>query len=208
MTSDERTDVEKAVREHAQAGRYDLAITAALEQYGSEVLGYLHAVQASPADADETFSEVCERMWRALPAFEWKCSFRTWMYVIARNVARNRIRSRTRNRAREVPLSDVSEVARLAQKIRTETAAHLKTESRNRLREVRDSLEPDDRTLLVLRIDRKLPWSEIAMVLADDETLAGAQLSSVAARLRKRFERLKAKVISELREPQSPGMTR
>ncbi len=192
--------LEAELRVHVDAGRYEDAATLAIEGYGAEVLGYLHAVLTSPTEADESFSEVCERLWRGLPSFEWRCSCRTWMYVIARNVGRNRIRAIARNKARVVPLSRVPEVAKVADRVRTSTAIHLKTESRTRLRQIRDSLEPDDRTLLVLRLDRKLSWTEIAMVLSDEDD-SGPALAREAARLRKRFERLKSRLIKSLGGP-------
>jgi RNA polymerase sigma-70 factor, ECF subfamily len=54
---------------------------------------------------------------------------------------------------------------------------------KDRLRALRDELKPEDRELLVLRLDRELEWPEIALILGTD-----------AATLRKRFERLKEKL--------------
>ncbi|MCH9684116.1 MAG: sigma-70 family RNA polymerase sigma factor [Deltaproteobacteria bacterium] len=196
----ERTELEDELRAYAREGQYERAATLAIERYGAEVLGYMFAVLSAPSDADEAFSEVCERLWRGLPSFEWRCSCRTWMYVIARNVGRNRIRAAARAKARVVPLSEASQVAKIADRVRSSTAIHLKTESRTRLDEVRAALEPDDRTLLVLRIDRKLSWTQIATVLSDDGTTEGPALAREAARLRKRFERLKSKVVQSLKE--------
>lgn len=195
----ERSPLEIDLRAHALEGRLDAALTLALEAYGPEVLGYLHAVLPRAVDADEAFSELCERMWKGLPHFEWRSSFRTWMYVVARNVVRTGIRSRTRRARRELPLSDFSEVARMADRVRTSTAAFLKTESLDRLDRIRASLDPDEHTLLVLRIDRRLPWQEVARILCGDASLDGPELGRATARLRKRFERLKARVVEQLR---------
>ncbi len=57
-----------------------------------------------------------------------------------------------------------------------------------RFSRLRESLEPEERTLLVLRLDKELDWEEIAAVLSAE----GRPASSVA--LRKRFERLKQKL--------------
>lgn len=197
--SHERVAAEESMKAYASDGLPDRVITLALAQYGAEVLGYLHAILPSATEADDAFSELCERLWRGLPDFEWKSSFRTWMYVVARNAALNRMRSRARKQRREVPLSAAPEVAGMMERVRTETAVHLKTETRDRFREIRDALDPDDRTLLILRIDRGLSWNETARVLADEEHVDDAELPRLAARLRKRFERLKAKVVAELR---------
>lgn len=96
-----------------------------------------------------------------------------------------------------IDLADASEVAKLAEKIRSTTAIHLKTEAKDQLSQVRESLEPDDRTLLILRIDRRLAWRDIAAVMHEGEADAAA-LGKIAARLRKRFERLKERLREEL----------
>lgn len=58
-----------------------------------------------------------------------------------------------------------------------------------RIARLREILEPEERTLLILRVDRALPWSEIAHILADQEGVAPSE-----AALRKRFEGLKKKL--------------
>ena len=60
---------------------------------------------------------------------------------------------------------------------------------------MRDQLSQDERTLLILRIDRGLSWSEVAVVLLGpngdmDEEAIGRE----AAACRKRFERVKARL--------------
>lgn len=172
------------------------AMTEALEGYGPELLGYLYAMAPSATEADELYSSLCERLWSNLPKFRWESSFRTWSYKIARNLLRDRRRALRGPEGRVVGLADASEIARIAERVRSTTAAHLKTTSKNRLAQVRDSLEPDDRTLLILRVDRRLPWRDIAAVLHDTDE--PAELSRAAARLRKRFERLKERLREEL----------
>lgn len=192
--------LEAQIRAHAEADRRRSALTAAIEGYGPEVLGYMHTVGRGEVDADEAFSELCERLWRGLPTFEWRSTFRTWMYVVARNVMHNHHQSRRGQRARVVPLADAPEVAEVAERVRTTTAVYLKTETKTRLQAVREALDPDDQTLLVLRLDRKLSWSETAIVLCGGEVTEEADVAREAARLRKRFERLKSQVTQRLRE--------
>ena len=195
----DHAELEAQIRAHAEADRRRSALTAAIEGYGPEVLGYMHSVGRGEVDADEAFSELCERLWRGLPRFEWRSTFRTWMYVVARNVMYNHHQSRKGQRARVVPLGDAPEVAEVAERVRTTTAVYLKTETKTRLQAVRDALDPDDQTLLVLRLDRKLSWSEIAIVLSGGEATDDAAIARESARLRKRFERLKTQVTQRLR---------
>ena len=61
---------------------------------------------------------------------------------------------------------------------------------------------PDGGTLLVLRVDRRMSWRDIARVMADapDE-----DLDKFAATLRKRFERVKERLRDKLAPPTEPG---
>jgi RNA polymerase sigma-70 factor (ECF subfamily) len=58
----------------------------------------------------------------------------------------------------------------------------------DRLAKLRESLKPDEQTLLILRVDKGLSWKEIAQILAEDTP------PDVGA-LRKRFERLKERLV-------------
>lgn len=187
------TPIEQDIASALAAGQRERAITLALETYGPELLGYLHAILQR--DADELFSELCERLWRGLTSFRGDSSFRTWAYRIARNLVHDRLRARARPLGQPLPLEEASEVQRIAQELRSTTAVYLQSETKTRLQQLRDALDPDDRTLLILRIDRGMSWREIARVMAEGETLA---IDRSAARLRKRFERLKERLRAEL----------
>jgi RNA polymerase sigma-70 factor (ECF subfamily) len=67
---------------------------------------------------------------------------------------------------------------------------------KDRFRQLRESLDPDDRMLLVLRVDRDLPWNEIARVMLGRESPEPESLKRESERLRKRFQLIK----DELRE--------
>lgn len=153
------------------------------------MLGYLSTRSRSETDAAEVFSSFCEDPWKGLPGSRWPSSFRTWAYTLARHALDRMARDPQRRRDRNVALSDLPEVFELAEQARTTTLIHLRTETKNKLTALRDQLEPDDRTLLILRVDRKLAWSEIASVMADEDEPTPEEIQRGAATLRKRFER-------------------
>lgn len=187
---DDRAAAEATIREAAEAGRWADAATAALRAYGDELLGYLVAVTRNETDAGDAFSHLTEDMWKGLPGFRWACSFRTWIYGLARH-ALSRVR-RDPHRRRAVPLAD-AHVAALIDELRSRTATFLRTETRDKIARLRAELDPDDQTLLILRINRRLPWRDIARVMSPDAAEASpADLDRRTAALRKRFERLKA----------------
>jgi len=206
-------ELEAEIRAHADQQGWDAAATAALRGYGAELLGFLRAVIPNAAEADEAFSALCESVWSALPEFRFESSCRTWLYGVARNVARDQRRARYR-RERRFPGLDTSAAAQVAARVRSTTAVHLKQGTKRRLHAIRDALPAEDRMLLVLRIDRAMAWSEIARVLAagaEDEqddshsVVSDVELARESARLRKRFERVKAQLAEQLRADIPPS---
>jgi RNA polymerase sigma-70 factor, ECF subfamily len=167
-------------------GRVADAATLALETYGDEIYALLAALHRNDSDAGEVFSLFCESLWTGLAGFEGRSSFRTWAYTVAWR-ASARYRSRV---AREVLVSD-SEFLRLADRVRNSTQSRLAREKRNRLRELRDTLPPEDQTILILRVERELDWRDLTRVFHDGETLDEATLERESSRLRKRFQLIK-----------------
>jgi RNA polymerase sigma-70 factor, ECF subfamily len=176
------------------------ATTEALRRYGPELLGFLVSFHGDLDVAGDAFALFSERLWATLPGFGCRCSMRTWCYQLARNAAIDVQRGEAR-RGRHVGLSSVPEVHALAHKTRTETLSFLRTEKRTALERLRDELPEEDRTLLVLRVDRELEWREIALVIAGPGgEMDDAALTREAARLRKRFQLVKDRLRSLARE--------
>jgi RNA polymerase sigma-70 factor (ECF subfamily) len=193
MEADARERLETDVRSLCAMGDFAAAATAALRGYGPEVFGFLVAVHRSESDASDVFSDLTEALWRGLPGFAWESSLRTWLYAIARNVSRTRRRDAAR-RERRGKRTGESALDGVAQAVRTETLAFLRTEKRTRLQALRDALPEEDRVLLVLRVDRQLAWNDLARVLHESDTdapLDDAAVTKEAARLRKRFQLVK-----------------
>lgn len=186
--------LEAEIRGHCEADHWGPAATAALKGYGPEVLGYLSAMCRTETDAAEVFSIFCEDMWKGLPGFRWQSSFRTWAYTLARHALYRLSRDPHRRRERNLALSQSPEVFHMVEQVRTTTMLHLRTETKNKFTALREQLEPDDRTLLILRVDRKLAWNEIARIMSEHEEPTADQVKRGAATLRKRFERAKERL--------------
>jgi RNA polymerase sigma-70 factor, ECF subfamily len=180
---------ENAIRARTEKGDIDGAVTDALRLYGPELYGFLIALAKNEPDASDAFSHFSERLWRTMDKFSWECSLRAWCYRLARNAL---VDVRRGKRPAGIPLSAVSEVA---EKVRTETAAYLRTDAKNELQRLRAKLPPEDQELLVLRIDRDMSWEELARVFSEGETpLDAKDLERESARLRKRFQLVKDRV--------------
>lgn len=188
-------DPETEARAACAAGHWDRAVTALLGAYGQELLEYLIAVGRSEADGRDAYSRFAERLWRGLPRFRWDTSGRAWCYLVARHALSEIKRASPVRRARHlVPLS---ESPGLAAADRTRTRTFLRTAARDAFAAARAALSPRDQELLVLRIDRRLAWRDIARILFDGEDGPALERRTVA--LRKRFEDLKTRLRAAVR---------
>jgi RNA polymerase sigma-70 factor (ECF subfamily) len=182
----ERDASERAIHALCSAGSYDAATTAALQSYGVELLGFLRALAGNHDLAAEAFAELGEDVWRGLPGFRWESSLRSWLYALARNALGQLRRDPRRRVERNLPLSIAPEMAAV---VRTATREIQRTEVKDEFRVLREQLDPEEHELLLLRLDRGLPWKDIARILGGTDDV-GAR----AALLRKRFERAKQRL--------------
>ena len=180
------TDVEAELAVYLRAKTFDRAATLALDHYGPELYGFLVHLMTDEHAAAEVYAQASEDLWRGLAGFASQCSVRTWMYVLARHAASRYWRSPWNRCGRGDSVLD-----ELVATARSRTAPWLRTEVKDKWRAVRETLEPDDRTLLVLRVDRGLEWNDVARVTLDSDDPSSAEVQREAARLRKRFQLLK-----------------
>jgi RNA polymerase sigma-70 factor (ECF subfamily) len=191
-TPDAEPDAEAELRALADAQRWSEAATWIVQRYGRELMTYLAAIARSETDGAEAFSQFTEDLWRGLPRFRWQSTARTWCYTLARNALFRVRRKARRGGGPMLALSDAPEVARAAEQVRTATITYLRTQVKDEVAALREQLDPDDQAILILRIDRKLSWTDVARALAEEEELAEDELARRSATLRKRFGRIKS----------------
>lgn len=176
--------LEEQIAEPLKRGDFKAAATLAIQGYGPQVLGYLTAVLKDEDDARDVFSQFAEDLWKGLPGFRGDCSLRAWAFKLAWHAAARFARDPYRKRGRPIRTTEVS---RLAASVRSMSS--VRSGSRGeRIMKLRELLDPEEQTLLVLRLDKELPWDEVAHVLSSERETVSATL------LRKRFERLRAKL--------------
>lgn len=180
--------LEAVIREHHDRGDYNAALTTALEGYSREVMGFLYVHTGSETRAGDAYSLLAEDIWKGLETFSWRSSFRTWMYVLARNAA---FRLAKKQPAPAVRLSEISE---LAQRIRTQTLTYLRTDAKDGLAALRESLDAEDQQLIVLRTKRNLSWNEVAAIMIGSDDIDSENVKRGAARYRQRYKTLKQRL--------------
>jgi RNA polymerase sigma-70 factor (ECF subfamily) len=177
-------ELERRIEGHLGRGEIDEAATAAIQGYGPPVLGFL-CMLLPEDDARDVFSTFAENVWRGLASFRGECTVRAWSYRLAWHAASRYRRDPYRRRKERLPTTAAS---RLAASMTLQASALGSLRRHERLGKIREQLDPEERTLLALRIDKELDWGEIATVLSAE----GLPVSAVT--LRKRFARLKQKL--------------
>jgi len=176
--------LDQRVRELLAAGDPAGAASEALQELGPLTLRYLRSLLQDEDDAADAFSQFAENLWKGLPSFRFGASLRTWAYRIAWNAARNLRHEAYRRHGRRFASGEASAIA---DEIRTKTTERV-ARQKDALDQLRRALSVEDQSLLALRIDQELSWTEIAEVFSEE----GQTIHSAA--LMKRFERLKSRL--------------
>ena len=179
------SDLEPRILALLDAGDVSGSATEALRGYGPQVLGYLTAVLRDEDEAHDVFSQFAEDLWRGLPGFRRESSVRTWAFRLAWHAASRYARDPYRKRHRPILTTEASKIA---EQVRSTMSTYSPGGRADRLLKLRESLDREEQTLLILRVDKAMAWEEVAEVLRTDGEPA------TTAALRKRFERLKEKL--------------
>lgn len=190
--------LDERIRSLLAAGEIEQATTQAVRELGPEILGFLSGVLGDD-DGDEVFSAFSERLWQSLKDFQGRCTLRTWAYMLARHEISRFRRGARRHAEGRVPISELKEVLEAVRKTRTTLAAR-----RSALTRLRNELPVEDRTLLILRVDRNFSFEDAALAFADDpEALTEDDIKRESARLRKRFQLIKQRLVERARAVQA-----
>lgn len=180
--------LETRIRELIARGALEEAATEAMRGYGEAVMRFLASRTQDDDVVDEAFAQLGEDLWRGLASWNGQSSFMTWMFAVARNAAHRIERAPSRKKKRH---TTVSRLDAAMEEVRSRTAPYLRTEIKDRFREMRESLSPDERTLLHLRLEEELGWDDIARIV---EGADGDELKRASMRVRKRFSDVKKRL--------------
>lgn len=187
-------DAEASIREALAAGDSDRAATELIRLYGPRIIGYLYGVLGDGDDASDAFSIFSEQVWKGIARFEGRSSLRTWAFKAAWSAA---MKIRDDAWRRLGTRLDTSDAVKIAEEVRTNTVIR-REKQRAELEQLRKELSPEDQSLLILRLDQRLSWEDVAEVLSTDER----QVEPVA--LRKRYERIKSRLAALLSKRTPP----
>jgi RNA polymerase sigma-70 factor, ECF subfamily len=143
--------VDRTVRAALEAGDVAGAVAETIKFYGREIFGFVTAAAAERRVGRDAYARFVAALLQELPRFAWSCELRTFAYFLARRELRKEYSG-----AGTAPLVVSVEIERGLHASRGRP-------QRSVVAAVRRCLGPEDRELLVLRIDRGLGWREIAL---------------------------------------------
>ena len=150
------------------------AVDALLRAHYDSVRAVCHRIVLNRSDAEDATQNALINIVRALPRFDGRSSFSTWIHRIAVNAALDEIR---RIRRRPVPVHDDRMVDSVSADGTSAVDAHLDVGA------ALARLDEDHRVALVLRHVADLEYEEIAIILDVPVGTVRSRLSRARARL-------------------------
>jgi RNA polymerase sigma-70 factor (ECF subfamily) len=142
------------------------------QEYAAPLARLARAHEADPALQQDLLQEIHLALWRSLPAFQNRCSLRTWVYRVAHNVAATHVvRARRRRTSQLVNLDDV-EIADDSADFGTTVD---EARALARVAQLIQRLKPIDRQVIILHLEG-LSRDDIAEI-------AGLSFSNVAIKI-------------------------
>ena len=190
--------MEKQIDHLLQQGNLRAAAVLAVEAYGPELLGFLVTFLHDQNDANEVFSGKRAKTCGAVSRSFRRSLFAPNVVLCPRTscgVALSSI-SPHRDPRRRVPLSEMADVA---EQVRSRTLPHLRTDVKDCFASIRDALEKTTARFWYLRVDRDMSWNDIARISSADGD-SDETLTRVAAKMRKRFQFVKEEIRRRARE--------
>jgi RNA polymerase sigma-70 factor, ECF subfamily len=172
-------------------GDVDGAAEALLVRLGPEILGFLRRLLPTETDAGDAFAAFAEDVWRGLAGWRGESSLRAWAYRVAHHAAARVLRDPWRRRRSPLVEEAVEPVA--AEMVDDPGESPEPDGRASALAALRLALSPEDDELLEWRGVRGIPWRTITAF----RTWKGDPSREVA--LRKRFQRIKARLAREAR---------
>lgn len=149
------SDLERTIADRLAAGDHSAAATAAIEGLGPQIFGYITSQLRDSDAAYDVFGYFCEQLWKSIATFRGGSSFKTWAYMLVMHSISRYRRDGYQRRGQRL---DSAEAAALAEQVRSSTAPFQRTEVKDKFARLRESLDPDEQTLLFLRVDQGLSW--------------------------------------------------
>ena len=186
-------DEERPLVERARAGDHQ-AFAALVERYRRRVFSLVFHLSRRPEDVEDLAQQIFLKVYLALPRFDFRASFGTWLYRIAANECYDFLRRKSTLKAaedREVQVGEWSEWERWAGAT-APADAQRRAEARDLAHRLLRRLPEQDRILLLLREVEGFSHAEMARMFGLSENVIKVRLFRARKRLVEAHRRLQA----------------
>jgi RNA polymerase sigma-70 factor (ECF subfamily) len=152
------------------------------ERAGAYVHTVAYAITGFREDSEEVTQDVFLSIYRNLPKFRFRSSFKTWLYRITVNKAINRARKRRRKTGRDVPYDKGLHDIGVKSKRHDERLADVES-NRALIESMLSCLSPEQKSCIVLRAVEDMSYKEISDTL-------GININTVRSRLKRAREKM------------------
>ncbi|MEM8550409.1 MAG: RNA polymerase sigma factor [Verrucomicrobiota bacterium] len=157
-----------------------------LSQYQAPLWGFLLSLLRHHADAEDALQETCLKALRGLANYRERGQFKSWLFQIAYRESLN-VR---RRQQRRLPETEKPEATDQLPDLAPLAAEQLESaEARARLQTCIDKLPEAEREVVLLRLQREIPFSEIAAI-------TDTPLNTILSRMHKATHRLRVMMTS------------
>jgi RNA polymerase sigma-70 factor, ECF subfamily len=119
------------------------------ETYGPALQRLARAYEADPEARRDLLQDIHLQLWRSFAHFDQRCSFRTWVYRVAHNVATRHVLRQRRMRKKLVSTEEIEvEIENMPTTDRSELAAS-QNQALDRISLLIQRLKPIDRQIIV-----------------------------------------------------------
>lgn len=147
-----------------------------VREYRDGLVLYINGITRDMHDAEDICEETFVSLVFKKPRFGERCTFRTWLYGIARNLAYDGLRRK--KRAAEAPLDENTPDGVSAED------AYIKSEAKKKLHEALGKLPPDKYELIWLSYFENMSAKEVAAVMHKSEGAVFTALTRARADLK------------------------
>lgn len=144
-------------------GGNDDAFRHLVQRHSRSIYRAAYRITGNAADADDVVQETFLRAYRALPSYDSRAAFNTWLHRIAINCSLDLIDSRKRREGRID--ANVEDLSVLASHDAAPDRIVLGTEMQRAIAAAMDALTGNERTAFVLRHFEGMPLEEIGQIL-------------------------------------------
>lgn len=159
-------------------------------RYREQVYRLCLRMSGNAEDAADLTQEAFVKVWKNLDSFQFDAAFSTWLYRLTSNCCLDFLRSRKRrptvSLTMETEEEDEQTIELPDDRPTPEEAAILKEEREN-LRLAMQTIDPEQRQILTLRVVNDLSYTDIAQVLGIREGTVKSRLSRARESLRKKL---------------------